>query len=305
MSLQAIFITGPTAIGKTSLALSLAKKYNGYIINSDSMQVYKELKILTARPTIDEQKNIEHFLFGHVSGRLRYNVAQWCNDIIDIIKSKKNKKKVAIVVGGTGLYINSLLNGIATIPNIEEKYKEKSKKILLEIGTKEFYKIVHAIDKISCEKISVNDSQRLQRIWEVYQATKKPLSEWINQNHKIFLKNFKYQIFLFLPNREKIYKTINKRFVTMINNGAIEEVKNLLSMKLNLSLPIMKAHGVPEISNFLSGIYDLEECISKGQQVTRNYAKRQITWWKSSKLNNINNYDVFPSDFEINFPDFP
>ena len=304
MSLPIIFISGPTAIGKSELALNLAKNNNGEIINADSMQVYAELNILTARPSDQDQKIVPHHLYGHIAGTYRYNVAEWCNETISILKKNNKKKILSIIVGGTGLYIETLLNGMANIPVVSEEYKKKSNSLLFDLGLNKFYDEVYKIDKNSCEKISKNDSQRLKRIWEVYYATGKTLTEWISNNHKIFFENYDYCIYLFFPNREEIYNRVNNRFLKMINNGAIDEVKRLLSLNLELSLPIMRAHGVPEIRQYLSGSINLEECISTGQQVTRNYVKRQITWWKSSKLNNCNVFKDFPSNIKLETFDF-
>lgn len=304
MSLPIIFISGPTAIGKSELALNLAEKTNGEIINADSMQVYKGLEILTARPSNQDKKKVPHHLYGHISSTYRYNVEEWCNETISILKINNKKKILSIIVGGTGLYIETLLNGIAKIPEVSEKYKQKSNKLLLEIGLEKFYHEIYNIDKKSCKKVSKNDKQRLKRIWEVYHATGKTLSEWITNNHKIFFKNNNYRFYLFIPRREEIYKRVNSRFKKMIDNGAIEEVRKLLSLNLNPSLPIMKAHGVPEISQYLSGSINLEDCIIKGQQVTRNYVKRQITWWKSSNLKNLSIFKHFPSNLDLESFDF-
>ena len=299
MSLPIIFISGPTAIGKSELAMKFAIKNNGAIINADSMQVYKELKILTARPTDEDQKILPHYLYGHVSGENRYNVSKWCNETISILKKNNQKKILSIIVGGTGLYLNTLLNGIANIPRIPEEYKERSKKLISNIGLNKFYNEVYKIDKNSCEKISNNDIQRLKRIWEVYHSTGKTLSEWISNNHKLFIKDYDYRFYLFFPNREEIYKKANNRFIEMINKGAINEVKDLLSLNLDPSLPIMKAHGVPEISQYLSRSISLDECIAKAQKAVRNYVKRQITWWKSSKVYNCTIFEHFPSNIDL------
>jgi len=263
------------------------------------MQVYKELKILTARPSDKDQGILPHHLYGHVSAKYRYNAAKWCNETISILKTNNQKKKLSIIVGGTGLYIKTLLHGIVNIPEVSEEYKKQSSKLICDLGINKFYDEVYKIDKISCEKISINDTQRLKRIWEVYHSTGKTLSEWISNNHKIFFKDYDYLFYLFFPNREEVYNKVNNRFVKMINNGAINEVKKLLSLDLDPSLPIMKAHGVPEISQYLSGFISLEECISKTQQVIRNYVKRQITWWKSSKFHNCRIFEHFPSNIDL------
>ena len=292
------FITGPTCIGKSSLAIRLAKKINGVIINADSMQVYSNLNILTARPSKKDLLEIKHELYGYVDAAVRYNVSNWCNDVLKIIKNNEENNLPSIIVGGSGMYIDSLLNGLIPIPPIPEKYKNDSLSLLNEVGTKKFTEIINKFDSESLSKISLQDSSRMRRIWEVYQSTGKKYSYWINKKNKIFLKNFSNKIFLFIPPRDDIYKKINLRFNTMINEGAIEEVKKLISLNLDVSLPIMKAHGVPEITNYLCGKIDLEECIKKSQQVTRNYAKRQLTWWRSSRLSINKVFDQFPNEID-------
>ena len=292
------FIAGPTCIGKSSLAIRLAKKINGVIINADSMQVYSNLNILTARPSKKDLLEIKHELYGYVDAAVRYNVSNWCNDVLKIIKNNEENNLPSIIVGGSGMYIDSLLNGLIPIPPIPEKYKNDSLSLLNEVGTKKFTEIINKFDSESLSKISLQDSSRMRRIWEVYQSTGKKYSYWINKKNKIFLKNFSNKIFLFIPPRDDIYKKINLRFNTMINEGAIEEVKKLISLNLDVSLPIMKAHGVPEITNYLCGKMDLEECIKKSQQVTRNYAKRQLTWWRSSRLSINKVFDQFPNEID-------
>ena len=162
------FITGPTAIGKSQFAINLSKKINGEIINADSMQIYKELKIISARPTPSDIKNVPHHLYGYISGKERFNVERWCKDAVKQIKILNNKKIYPIFVGGTGLYIDSLINGLTSIPSIPETVKDSSKEIYQKIGPENFYKLVHDIDYESTKNISQNDSQRLKRIWEVY-----------------------------------------------------------------------------------------------------------------------------------------
>ena len=292
------FIAGPTCIGKSSLAIRLAKKINGVIINSDSMQVYSNLNILTARPSKKDLLEIKHELYGYVDAAVRYNVSNWCNDVLKIIKNNEENNLPSIIVGGSGMYIDSLLNGLIPIPPIPEKYKNDSLSLLDEVGTKKFTEIINKFDSESLSKISLQDSSRMRRIWEGYQSTGKKYSYWINKKNKIFLTNFSNKIFLFIPPRDDIYKKINLRFNTMINEGAIEEVKKLISLNLDVSLPIMKAHGVPEITNYLCGKMDLEECIKKSQQVTRNYAKRQLTWWRSSRLSINKVFDQFPNEID-------
>ena len=293
-------IAGPTATGKSDLSISLAKKISGAVINSDSMQVYENLEILTARPTLSEMKNINHHLYGFVDGRERYNVERWCNDATEIIKKTSAKNLTPILVGGTGLYINTLINGLVDLPSIPESIKIESEKILQEFGKDFLINQIKNVDPESLNEINHNDTVRLRRIWEVFESTGKKFSEWKLNKNKKFITNYKFKILLFLPDREKNYQVVNSRFVKMMKSGAVEEVKKLLELNLNDSLPVMRAHGVPEIKKYLANESTLEECINKGQQVTRNYVKRQHTWWNSSNLEIFQKFDKFPSEIDLN-----
>ena len=293
-------IAGPTATGKSDLSISLAKKISGAVINSDSMQVYENLEILTARPSISEMKNINHHLYGFVDGRERYNVERWCNDATEIIKKTSAKNLTPILVGGTGLYINTLINGLVDLPSIPESIKIESEKILQEFGKDFLINQIKNVDPESLNEINHNDTVRLRRIWEVFESTGKKFSEWKLNKNKKFITDYKFKILLFLPDREKNYQVVNSRFVKMMKSGAVEEVKKLLELNLNDSLPVMRAHGVPEIKKYLANESTLEECINKGQQVTRNYVKRQHTWWNSSNLEIFQKFDKFPSEIDIN-----
>ena len=293
-------IAGPTATGKSDLSISLSKKISGAVINSDSMQVYENLEILTARPTLSEMKNINHHLYGFVDGRERYNVERWCNDATEIIKKTSAKNLTPILVGGTGLYINTLINGLVDLPSIPESIKIESEKILQEFGKDFLINQIKNVDPESLNEINHNDTVRLRRIWEVFESTGKKFSEWKLNKNKKFITDYKFKILLFLPDREKNYQVVNSRFVKMMKSGAVEEIKKLLELNLNDSLPVMRAHGVPEIKKYLANESTLEECINKGQQVTRNYVKRQHTWWNSSNLEIFQKFDKFPSEIDIN-----
>ena len=293
-------IAGPTASGKSNFSIDLAKKINGVVINSDSMQVYKNLEILTARPNKKEMKNIDHYLYGYVNCMERYNVEKWCNDAAEIIHKTFQRNLTPILVGGTGLYVNTLINGLIDIPPIQESIKNESGKIIKEFGKDFLTTQIQKFDPASLKEVNSNDTVRLRRIWEVYESTGKKFSEWKLNKNKKFIENYDFKIFLFLPNREKNYQIVNSRFIKMINSGAIEEVTKLLDLNLNDSLPIMRAHGVPEIIKFLRNEISLEECIRRGQQVTRNYVKRQHTWWNSTKLDIFHKFDKFPIEIDIN-----
>ena len=304
MILPIYFIVGPTAIGKSSLAIKVAKKFNGQIINVDSIQVYENLNILTSRPNEKEIIEVKHHLYGHIKGSERYNVARWCEEASVIIKNCSKKNIPTVVVGGTGLYVDKLINGLVDIPSIPEDYKIKSEELLLNKGIKKFYNIIREFDSEALKKINPNDLNRLKRIWEVFMYTKIPMSNWIKNKTKKFLDNPKYLLYLLLPDREKNYERVNKRFVKMIDNGAVEEVKQLLKLNFNKSLPVMRAHGVPEISLYLDKKIVLKECINKGQQVTRNYVKRQHTWWNTTNIRIHQQIKHFPDEIDINSMNF-
>ncbi len=300
MKTQIYFVLGPTASGKSKFALSLANKFNGEIINADSMQIYSELSILTARPTLNDQKKINHHLYGFVKGDVRFNVQRWCEEASKKINYLVDQNITPILVGGTGLYIDCLINGIVSIPSIPEKIKMESDKMISKIGKENFFNLVKELDSEAMINISPNDTQRIRRIWEVKFFTKKKFSDWKKNKNKNFINQQKYKILLFLPDRNKNYKRVDNRAYLMMENGAIEEVKNLLKLNYDNSLPIMKAHGVPEIQSYLNNEISIEECISKIQQVTRNYVKRQHTWWRSSNLDIFKKFDQFPDEIDLN-----
>ena len=300
MNNSIFFITGPTGIGKSDLAIRLSKKINGEIINADSMQIYKELKVITARPTNIDIKLIKHHLYGYVSGSERYNVEKWCNDAKNIIESLFKNNVTPIFVGGTGLYIDTLINGITSIPSVPESLKKESNNLFDKIGLDNFFDLIKEIDINAVNNISKNDTQRLKRIWEVYKFTGKKFSLWKDNKNKKFLDNIEYKIILFLPDRTKNYNRVNKRVESMIENGAVHEIENLLKYNYSSKLPIMRAHGVPEISSYLQKKVTLKECINNIQLVTRHYVKRQNTWWKSSNLQFYKKFNEFPDEIDIN-----
>jgi len=294
------FITGPTAIGKSKFALNLSKEINGEIINADSMQIYKELKVLTARPSSHDNKKIQHHLYGYVNGNERFNVEKWCLDAVNTINILNKKNITPVFVGGTGLYIETLIKGITPIPTIPEKIKEASNKLFEDLGVNDFHELVYKLDPESVRKISKNDSQRLKRIWEVHNYTNIKFSSWQKKENKNFLKSADFKIIIFLPDRKKNYDRVDERVLKMMTNGAIEEVKKLINLNYEKTLPIMKAHGVPEIISLLEKSISLEECIEKIQLVTRHYVKRQNTWWKSTKLPIHEKFNQFPDEIDLN-----
>ncbi len=271
-----IVIAGPTASGKTSLAIKLAKEIDGEIINADSLQVYKENPILSAQPSIQERGEIPHHLFGYVNGDQEYNVARWINDAVREIKALN---KTVILVGGTGFYIKHLIFGLSHVPDIDAEVRNQARELFDKVGAIEFHKLLGKIDPESAAKLEPNNGNRTIRAYEIMLSTGKTISYWQQQNVSYFpIESFK--LVVLQPDREKLYKNCNQRFLDMLDNGALDEVKYLLKQNYNSSTGIMKSHGVPELSNYLLGEWSLDEAIEKSQKVVRNYAKRQTTWFK-------------------------
>ena len=295
-----LFISGPTNSGKSKLAIEIANKVDGEIINADSMQVYNELRIVTARPSKDEEKDIKHHLYGHIKGNKRYNVYDWCNGCKTKMQEIINLNKVPIIVGGTGLYFYSFIKGIAKIPKIPESVKRKSNLRLKEIGLNNFIDEIKKMDQDSLKKINKNDSQRLKRLWEVMTFSGISLSQW-QKNVKVnFIKNYNYNLILILPDKDILKKKCDKRFLKMIDNGAIKEVEKLKEKNYDQELPIMKAHGVTELIKYIDGILSLKDAINEAQKSTRKYVKRQLTWWRGSEIKPDKVFDSYPFNIDLN-----
>lgn len=272
----AIFIGGPTASGKTELAFSLHSKIPSYVVNADSMQVYNRLNILTNKPSEKEIKNFDCKLFSFLHYPEKCSVGLWRKKCIELLK---NMNRVPIFVGGTGLYIESLINNISEIPQISNKIKSKINKIFLKRGKNFFYQKLLKIDNNYAKKISSNDTQRIQRAIEVKVATGKSFSDWHKQEKKKLFKRIIYVVIN--TEREILYKKINQRCRNMIDNGILEEVENFLEEKSVDFHPLHKAIGLNPISQFLQKRLTKEDCISMFMQDTRRYAKRQLTWFNN------------------------
>jgi len=258
-----ILLFGPTASGKSKIAEDIAKIYNAEIINADSMQIYKEVKILSARP---EKKNIKHHLYGFVSIKKTFSTGAWYKLATKKIKQINKKGKVAIVVGGTGLYFKSLTDGFTQIPDIPERYKKLKIEKKFVLKNPDIFK-----------GISLNDTQRVQRAFSVYKFTKKPLWLWQKENKKEFKKSQFTKIFL-CPPKIEIEKRIRKRFSDMLKSGAIKETENFKKKRVNSLKSSNFIIGINEISEFLKNKISLEEVKERVAIRTRQYAKRQLTW---------------------------
>ncbi len=279
---KVIVICGPTASGKTALSIELAKKINGEIVSCDSMQIYKDMDIGTAKPTIEEMQGIKHYMLDFVSPDERYSVADYKKQAKQAIREIIEKGKVPIVVGGTGLYVDSLIYEIEYQDiEFDEKYRkqleERSKKEGLEV----LYNEAKKIDPEAITKISPNDKKRILRILEIYNATGKNKTEQEKESRKNEVE-FDYKVYAISWDREKLYDRINQRVDIMIDQGLIEEVQKIYS-KYNKFPTAMQGLGYKEVLEYLEGKCNKQEMIDKIKQETRRYAKRQLTWFRKNK----------------------
>ena len=278
-----ILISGPTASGKSNFSIKLAKKINGEIINADSMQVYKELKILSARPNLKDYKSIKHHLYGFHSVKNNFSTGDWLKNAIKKIKEVRRKKKIPIFVGGTGLYFKALTEGLVSIPNIPIKYRKNIRDLQKKLGQKKFYQKLIKLDPNSKEKINSTDTQRSIRAYEVKQYTKKSLHDWFKNTKSYFEKEDFYKIYMDYP-REELIQRIGKRTEQMIKIGAINEVKRFIKLKVRKDKSVNKAIGIHEIKEYLEKRNDMSEVIEKISIKTRQYAKRQSTWARGNMM---------------------
>ncbi|MCI8654747.1 MAG: tRNA (adenosine(37)-N6)-dimethylallyltransferase MiaA [Clostridia bacterium] len=279
---KVIVICGPTASGKTALSIELAKKIDGEIVSADSMQIYKDMNIGTAKPDDEEKQGIKHYLMDYISPEQRYSVAQFKNDATNAIEEIIAKGKTPIVVGGTGLYIDSLIYGIEYNEiEIDEKYRKELEDIIETQGLEVLYKKANEIDSEAMKKISQNDKKRIMRILEIYHATGKTKTKQEEESRKNEVK-YDYKVFTIDMDREKLYERINKRVDIMIENGLIQEVRDL-EKKYNKFPTAMQGLGYKEVVDYINRKYTREEMIEKIKMESRRYAKRQLTWFRKNK----------------------
>ena len=291
-----ILISGPTASGKSKFAISLAKNINGEIINADSMQVFKELKILTARPNLKDTNKIKHHLYGYKSVKENYSVGDWLKDSKIKIFNIKKKNKVPILVGGTGLYFKALIDGIVKIPNVPISIRNKIRQKHTKIGQNKFYSELVKIDPISKNMINKNDSQRTIRAFEVKKFTKKSLFDWYKSTSPDFKKNDFVKLYIDYP-RTELLKQISKRTDAMIKEGAILEADRFNKLKISKDLSSNKVIGLIEIKDYLNKKISLNDLKEKISIKTRQYAKRQSTWsrgqmseWQKIKYSDLKTF---------------
>ena len=288
-----ILISGPTASGKSNFAISLAKKINGEIINSDSMQVYKELRILTARPKQKDYQKIRHHLYGFLNVAKNFSTGKWLKLCQNKIKEIQSRNKIPILVGGTGLYFKALTDGLVKIPNIPLKVRNKIRNLQKKLGQKKFYSKLLKLDPNIKGKIIETDAQRSIRAYEVKYHTKKSLYDWFKNTKSKFQDDVFFKIYIDYP-RPKLIERIASRSEQMLKDGAINEVKRFLKLKIKKDNSSNKVIGIAEIKEYLENKLDLKEVHEKISIKTRQYAKRQSTWARGqmSSWNKINSKDL-------------
>lgn len=274
-----VMIAGPTASGKSALAIRLAHALNGEVINADSMQVYKDLRIISARPSEDEMESIPHHLFGHIDGRVRYSVGTWVQEAVPVILDCLARGKYPICVGGTGLYFKALTDGLADIPDVPQSLMDNLKARLHSDGYDALAAKAMEVDPVAAHRLLGQDPQRLLRILSVYEQSGQPLSFWQRNTRPIIPKGYWRGIML-NPPREGLYQRINARFLKMLENGGQAEVKRLLERDLPRDLPVMKAIGVQQVLNEPE-----RQWVNICQRDTRRFAKRQKTFFRKYAVN--------------------
>ena len=291
-----ILISGPTASGKSKFAIKLAKKVNAEIINADSMQVYKQLKILTARPEKIHEKKIIHHLYGFQDVRKNFSTGTWLKLSTKKIKEIKKRNKIPILVGGTGLYFKSLTEGLVKIPKIPQRIREESRFLQKKIGQKKFYKKLIKVDPLVKNKINSNDVQRSIRAFEIKKYTKLSIIKWFQKTKNLFDTDSFVKIYIDFP-RAELVERIKDRVERMFNNGAIEEFKKYKKIKVKPENSSNKVIGIQEIEKYLKGEIDLRQAKEIIYIKTRQYAKRQTTWargqmtsWQKVSPKDLKNY---------------
>jgi tRNA dimethylallyltransferase len=268
-------IAGPTASGKSALALALAEQTKGVIVNADSAQIYRDLPVLSAAPTAEERARAEHRLYGVLDGALPCSAAEWAATARREIADVHAQGRLPILVGGTGLYLRTLLEGIAPVPAIDTEVRQRVREAPLEENRAKF----ETLDPDAAARLNPGDTTRINRALEVVLSTGRTLAEWQKQREGGIADEVELRALILLPPRKWLYARCDERFAHMIDQGAVAEVEALIARKLNPNLPVMRAIGVREISGYLLGETSLDDATSAGRQATRRYAKRQYTWF--------------------------
>jgi len=277
---KAVLIAGPTASGKSALALELAQKTGGVVINADSMQVYRDLRVLTARPTPEEEAQVPHRLYGHVDAAVNFSAGAWVADAAKVLAELRAQNRLPIFVGGSGLYFKALTSGLSAVPPIPAGTRDSVRARLERDGVEALHAELSRRDPASAERLKPRDRTRIARALEVVEATGRSLTDWHGDGLPPLLPKHTFHALFLAPDRDWLYARIDARFDAMLKSGALEEVAALAARHLDPLLPAMKAHGVPALIRHLAGEISLEEAAETGRADTRHYAKRQFTWFR-------------------------
>jgi tRNA dimethylallyltransferase len=277
---NAVLIAGPTASGKSALALAFAQKAGGTIINADSMQVYRDLRIITARPTPNEEAMVPHRLYGHVDAAVNFSAGAWLADAANALTEAREQNRLPIFVGGSGLYFKALTRGLSAVPPIPPQIREAVRARLSREGAEALHAELARRDPAVAARLKPRDRTRIARALEVIEATGRSLADWHREGLPPLLPTGTYRALFLEPERDLLYARIDARFDAMLEAGALDEIARLASRNLDPLLPAMKAHGVPPLIAHLSGSVTLEEAGAAGRLDTRHYAKRQFTWFR-------------------------
>lgn len=275
-----ILIAGPTASGKSALALELAQATGGVVINADSMQVYRDLRVITARPTPQEEARAPHRLYGHVDAAVNFSAGHWVTDAAVALAEARAQNRLAIFAGGSGLYFKALTRGLSAVPPIPVEVRESVRARLERDGVEALHAELAQRDPLAAERLKPRDRTRIARALEVVEATGRSLTDWHRDGLPPLLPPGQFSAVFLTPDRDRLYARIDARFEAMLSAGALEEVERLAARRLDPLLPAMKAHGVPALLRHLKGEITREEAATIGRADTRHYAKRQFTWFR-------------------------
>ncbi len=278
---DAILITGPTASGKSALALAFARAHDGVVINADSMQVYDTLQVITARPSVEEMGGVAHQLYGHVPAGRSYSTGDWLREVGSLLADLRNEGRLPVIVGGTGLYFKALTGGLSDMPPIPDAVRATIRQRLEAEGPEVLHEELAALDSPVAQRLNASDGQRIVRALEVITATGRSIAEFQKQSGPMLIDPDRALKLVVLPDRKLLHDRINRRFELMMEAGAIEEVEALMRLQLAPEMPVMKAIGVSQIADMMAGRISRAEAIDRASAATRQYAKRQMTWFRN------------------------
>lgn len=276
-----LVVAGPTASGKSALALELAMQYNGVIINADASQLYKDIPIISAAPDENDKAKVEHLLYGILEAGEKNSISDWIKLVVKAIKNVWQQGKLPIVTGGTGFYIESLINGVSPIPETKLEVKQRVAEMFKTHGGRAVFEYLQKIDAKGAKKVNPNDTTRVRRALEIFEDTGISIDEWFEKPMIKVLPEAEFTVVLLLKDLSELEDKCNRRFDIMMNDGALDEIKSLVGKGVAADMPVMKAIGVPELMSFLRDEISIDEAVKSAKLHTRQYAKRQLTWFRN------------------------